>query len=150
MALFSTTTTTGAASPCTTSATVRVSADEFAQLLDFIYEQCGIYIAETRKYLVENRLGNRLKELNLKNFGEYDYYLRVDANRRAELPKLFEVITTNESSFYRNPPQLQGLQRDCPETGAGKDQKNGCQKIAYLVGRLLYGRRAVYDGHDLA
>lgn len=88
----------------------RVSDDEFLQLRDFIYQQCGIYIAETRKYLVENRLANRLKELNLKNFGEYYYYLRFDANRRAELPKLFEVITTNETSFYRNPPQLQIFQ----------------------------------------
>ena len=109
MALF-TTTTTGAASSSATGATIRVSADEFAQLRDFIYEQCGIYIAETRKYLVENRLGNRLKELNLKNFGEYYYYLRFDANRRAEMTKLFEVITTNETSFYRNPPQLQVFQ----------------------------------------
>ncbi|MDL2267440.1 protein-glutamate O-methyltransferase CheR [Desulfovibrio sp. OttesenSCG-928-G15] len=92
------------------SRSVKVSNDEFTQLRDFIYEQSGIYIAETRKYLVENRLTNRLKELNLKNFGEYYYYLRFDANRRSELPKLFEVITTNETSFYRNPPQLKVFQ----------------------------------------
>jgi len=89
---------------------VKVSDEEFAQLRDFIYEQSGIYIAESRKYLVENRLTNRLKELNLKNFGEYYYYLRFDPGRRAELPKLFGVITTNETSFYRNPPQLQVFQ----------------------------------------
>ena len=34
-------------------------------LRDFIYLQCGIFIAENRKYLVENRLSNRIKELNL-------------------------------------------------------------------------------------
>ena len=89
---------------------LRVTNEEFTQLRDFIYEQSGIYIAETRKYLVENRLSNRIKELNLKNFGEYYYYLRFDPNRRAELPRLFEVITTNETSFYRNPPQLQVFQ----------------------------------------
>ena len=88
----------------------KVSDDEFIQLRDFVYEQSGIYIAETRKYLVENRLANRLKELNLKNFGEYYYYLRFDPGRRNELTKLFEVITTNETSFYRNPPQLQVFQ----------------------------------------
>lgn len=88
----------------------KVSNEDFTQLRDFIYEQSGIYIAETRKYLVENRLTNRLKELNLKNFGEYYYYLRFDPGRRAELPKLFEVITTNETSFYRNPPQLKVFQ----------------------------------------
>ena len=92
------------------SRATRVSDEEFIQIRDFIYEQSGIYIAESRKYLVENRLTNRLKELNLKNFGEYYYYLRFDPGRRAELPKLFEVITTNETSFYRNPPQLQVFQ----------------------------------------
>ncbi|GFM37531.1 CheR family methyltransferase [Desulfovibrio psychrotolerans] len=84
----------------------KVSDEEFRQLRDFIYEQCGIYIADNRKYLIENRLANRLKDLNLKTFGEYYYFLRYDAGRRQELNKLFEVVTTNETSFYRNPPQL--------------------------------------------
>jgi chemotaxis protein methyltransferase CheR len=111
MALF--TKPTASSSPASASPVSRatkVNDEEFIQLRDFIYEQSGIYIAETRKYLVENRLTNRLKELNLKNFGEYYYYLRFDPGRRTELPKLFEVITTNETSFYRNPPQLQVFQ----------------------------------------
>ena len=107
MALFPT---SGAASVSPISKELKISNEEFVQLRDYIYEQCGIYIAETRKYLIENRLSNRLKELNLKNFGEYYYYLRFDVNRRAEMTKLFEVITTNETSFYRNPPQLQVFQ----------------------------------------
>ena len=88
----------------------KVSMEEFTNLRDFIYQQSGIYIAENRKYLIENRLGNRIKELGLKDFGEYYYYLRFDPKRRDELTRLFEVITTNETSFYRNPPQLQVFQ----------------------------------------
>lgn len=94
----------------------KISDEEFVQLRDFIYQQCGIYIAENRKYLVENRLSNRLKELNLKNFGEYYYFLRYDANKRTELTKLFEVVTTNETSFYRNPPQLHVFQEHVVKT----------------------------------
>jgi chemotaxis protein methyltransferase CheR len=109
MALFSSSSST-LSSGISVSKDLKVTNEEFTQLRDFIYEQSGIYIAETRKYLVENRLANRLKELNLKNFGEYYYYLRFDPGRRAELTKLFEVITTNETSFYRNPPQLQVFQ----------------------------------------
>lgn len=89
---------------------LKVSDAEFAQLRDFIYQQCGIYVADNRKYLLENRLANRLKHLNLKNFAEYYYYLQYDAGRKEELNRLFEVITTNETSFYRNPPQLQVFQ----------------------------------------
>ncbi|NJB69423.1 chemotaxis protein methyltransferase CheR [Desulfobaculum xiamenense] len=87
-----------------------IGDDEFKQLRDFIYDKCGIYIADNRKYLLENRLRNRLKHLNLKSFGEYYYYLQYDAQRRQELNKLFEVVTTNETSFFRNPPQLKVFQ----------------------------------------
>jgi chemotaxis protein methyltransferase CheR len=80
----------------------KITDEEFSQLRDFIYDQCGIYIADNRKY----RLANRLKELNLKTYGEYFYYLRYDAGRKQELSRLFEVVTTNETSFFRNPPQL--------------------------------------------
>ena len=89
---------------------MKISDEEFRQLRDFIYVQCGIFIGENRKYLIENRLATRIKELNLTSYGEYYNFLRFDPNKRAELTKLFEVVTTNETSFYRNPPQLQVFQ----------------------------------------
>ncbi len=83
---------------------------EFHQMRDFIYVQSGIYIPDNRKYLLQNRLANRIKSLNLKDIGEYLNYLKYDTGRRQELPRLFEVITTNETSFFRNPPQLKIFQ----------------------------------------
>lgn len=85
---------------------VKVSDEEFILLRDFIYQQCGIFIAENRKYLVENRLSSRLKDLGLRTFGEYHNYLRFDANKASELNRLYESMTTNETSFFRNGPQL--------------------------------------------
>lgn len=90
----------------------KITDAEFTQLRDFIYSQSGIFVADSRKYLVENRLAARLKDLNLNNFAEYHYYLQYDPGRRQELNRLFEVITTNETSFYRNPPQLKVFQDD--------------------------------------
>lgn len=94
----------------TTGSTTRIEEDDFLQLRDFIYSQCGIYIPDNRKYLLENRLANRLKFLNLKGFEEYLYYLKYDNGRGQELSRLFDVITTNETSFFRNPPQLKVFQ----------------------------------------
>lgn len=85
---------------------VKVTDEEFVQLRDFLYQQSGIFIAENRKYLVENRLASRLRDLGLRSFGEYYNYLRYDAGRSAEMNKLFESMTTNETSFFRNGPQL--------------------------------------------
>jgi len=72
-ALFSTSTAVGGE--------LKISDAEFVQLRDFIYAQCGIYVADNRKYLLENRLANRLKLLNLKNFGEYYHYLQYDTEQ---------------------------------------------------------------------
>lgn len=106
-----------------------VTDEEFVQLRDFIYQQSGIFIAANRKYLVENRLSNRIKDLNLKSFGEYYYFLRFDANRKEELAKLFEVITTNETSFYRNPPQLKVFQEKILPLTLEEIKKKGPKKL---------------------
>lgn len=108
---------------------LKISNEEFTQLRDFIYQQCGIFIAENRKYLVENRLSNRIKDLNLKSYNEYYNFLRFDANRRAELSKLFEVVTTNETSFYRNPPQLQVFQNIVLKSVLDDCRKQGRKKL---------------------
>ncbi len=90
--------------------TSRITEDEFRRLRDFVYEQCGIYVPDNRTYLMENRLANRLKDLELKTYDEYYHYLKYDSGKVSELNRLFEVITTNETSFYRNPPQIKIFQ----------------------------------------
>jgi chemotaxis protein methyltransferase CheR len=107
----------------------KISDEEFAQLRDFIYEASGIYIPENRKYLLENRLRNRLSELNLKSFGEYYYFLQYDKSRREELSRLFEVITTNETSFFRNPPQLEVFQDKVLAEVVAAGRKSGDKRL---------------------
>ncbi len=109
--------------------TLSISDEEFTQLRDFIYEQSGIFIADNRKYLLENRLSNRLKELNLKDFGEYYYFLRFDSRRKLELNKLFEVVTTNETSFFRNPPQLRVFQENVLAAVIEAQRKKGLKRL---------------------
>lgn len=106
-----------------------ITDEEFILLRDFIYQQCGIFIAENRKYLVENRLSNRLKELNLKSYNEYYNFLRFDPNKRQELTKLFEVVTTNETSFFRNPPQLDVFQNIVLAEAINAARKSGQKKL---------------------
>jgi len=87
-----------------------ITESEFSQLRDFIYQQTGIYIPDNRHYLLENRLVNRLKDHGLTSFQDYYYFLKYDSGRRQELERLFAVITTNETSFFRNLPQLKIFQ----------------------------------------
>lgn len=85
---------------------VQISDDEFVQLRDFIYDKTGIWVDERRKYLFENRFSKRLGELGLSTFADYVNYLKFDSKRDVELNKLFELVTTNETSFFRDMKQL--------------------------------------------
>lgn len=80
---------------------------EFTLLRDFIYEKAGIYFAENKVYLLESRLAGRIEELGLSSYEEYHYYLKYGGQKTSqELICLFDLVTTNETSFFRNPPQL--------------------------------------------
>ncbi len=84
-----------------------MTKDEFVMLRDFIYEKSGIFFPENKTYLLESRLANRLGELGLSSFEDYYYRLKYSNDKAMnETPNLFDVVTTNETSFFRNPPQL--------------------------------------------
>lgn len=76
----------------------------FKQFRDFIYDISGIFIADTKKYLLENRLLRRIQEKNLTGFDDYLEFLR--RGTKDELNNLFDAITTNETYFFREPQQL--------------------------------------------
>nr|WP_321259871.1 protein-glutamate O-methyltransferase CheR [uncultured Pseudodesulfovibrio sp.] len=86
---------------------VRISDNEFVQLRDFIYEKSGIFVDVKRKYLFESRFSKRLGELGLTSFADYIKYLKFD--RGEELKHLFELVTTNETSFCRDMKQLEAF-----------------------------------------
>jgi chemotaxis protein methyltransferase CheR len=83
--------------------------EEFISLRDLVYEKSGIYFTDNKAYLLENRLRNRLSELNLSTFKDYYCYLQHGEKAAEELANLFDAVTTNETSFFRNPPQIELL-----------------------------------------
>jgi chemotaxis protein methyltransferase CheR len=85
---------------------ISMNDDVFKQFRDFIYEKSGIFIPDNKKYFLENRLGRRIQELNLKGYEDYLYNLKYDSDRR-ELGRLFDLITTNETFFFREPLQFE-------------------------------------------
>ncbi len=84
-----------------------LAKEEFILLRDFIYDKTGIYFAENKTYLLESRLASRLSELGFGSFQDYYYHLKYGGDKvKSELTILFDVVTTNETFFFRNPPQL--------------------------------------------
>jgi len=89
-----------------------VMRDEiYKQFRAFIYEQTGISFQDNQKYLLESRLLPRLKEHKLATYEDYYHYLRFDTYRDKEFSALYELVTTNETYFYRDIPQLENFMK---------------------------------------
>lgn len=104
---------------------VRISDDEFVQLRDFIYEKSGIFVDVKRKYLFESRFSKRLSQLGLTSFHDYTKYLKYDKNRAEELRHLFELVTTNETSFFRDMRQLDAFRDNVLKEALDEQRKKG-------------------------
>jgi chemotaxis protein methyltransferase CheR len=113
----------------------KMTDETFILLRDFIYEQSGIFFADTKKGQLETRLAMRLKANNLTNYDKYYYLLRYDPQAARELMALFDSVTTNETSFYRSPPQIQAFQEKVlPDIIARKDKQQDPQLRLWSAG----------------
>jgi chemotaxis protein methyltransferase CheR len=104
---------------------VRITDEEFVQLRDFIYEKSGIFVDVKRKYLFESRFSKRLDELRLTSFFDYTKYLKYDKKKDEELKHLFELVTTNETSFYRDMRQLEAFRDNVLKEALNEQRKKG-------------------------
>ena len=82
---------------------------EFRLLRDFVNKFCGIYFADDSAYIVERRLRERLRELGIADFAEYYRYLQYHPKSEKELESAAEVLTTNETYFFREAYQLRAF-----------------------------------------
>ena len=89
-----------------TNATRAMSDSQFKALAKIIYDRAGIHFPETKKYIVESRLSHRLTELELGDFDQYIAFLTMGPYQSDEFQEMFNRITINETSFFRNEPQL--------------------------------------------
>jgi chemotaxis protein methyltransferase CheR len=89
----------------------KLSDETFALLRDFIYSKTGIYFPEKKKYLIEGRLAKRLQSLNVTQFEDYLYLLKYGQHRDSEFESLCNIVTINETSFFRNEAQMNAFQQ---------------------------------------
>ncbi len=131
-----------------------LSDKDFEFFRDFIYNHCGMYFHSSKKYFLESRLSRRLEATNAPSLIAYMGMLKDTRTKSDEMLKLLDEITTNETCFFRNPPQLKALENVfLPEVVATKG-KIGFRKLriwsagsssgeeAYTMAMLLLEKRA--------
>ena len=82
---------------------------EFRLLRDLIKEYCGLFFDDGSMFLLEKRLSRRLKVHQLNDFRDYYRFLLYDRKRDEELTCVIDLLTVNETFFFREQNQLKAF-----------------------------------------
>lgn len=88
---------------------VILSESCFNEFLTLIHRLTGITIAKNRTSMIEGRLRKRVLALNLPSYE--DYLKRVQSDRMEEA-QFIDLVTTNETYFFRTPRVWDHLRND--------------------------------------
>ncbi|MGK0289455.1 MAG: chemotaxis protein methyltransferase CheR [bacterium] len=87
---------------------IKVTTEELKPIRDFVAEQTGIYFEEKKFYFLEKRVIKRIAESNCQSAKDYYRLLKLE-RKSEEFKNLINILTTNETYFYRNIPQLESF-----------------------------------------
>ena len=78
-----------------------LSRDELTAWSRYIHEICGVFLDDSKGYLIETRIGGLLRENGSGGWSELLYKVKGDPTH-AMRTKVINAITTNETSFFRD------------------------------------------------
>jgi chemotaxis protein methyltransferase CheR len=87
----------------------QLTEDEFRLIRDLIYSHCGLFFDTDSKYLLDRRLLPRIAHHRLSGFREYYQFLKYDRRKDEELSDIMDILTTNETYFFREGFQLKAF-----------------------------------------
>lgn len=90
---------------------------DFGRIGQIMYEAVGLSYNESKKSLIQSRLAQRIHKLGLSGFGEYIDLLE-DEDQAAEFQMAVDLLTTNETYFFREPKHYDLLQTELAGLGS--------------------------------
>ena len=100
-----------------------ITGEDFLKFREFFYRKTGILFSESKRYFVDKRLSERITVSGHTNFREYFNFMRFQASGE-ELQRLTNIMTVNETYFFREEYQFQSLVESMlPEITARKKEK---------------------------
>jgi chemotaxis protein methyltransferase CheR len=81
---------------------------DLAIIVRLVYEQSGITLHEGKRALVSARLQKRLRHTGVSTFRDYVKLLQAGGD---ELTAMLDAITTNHTSFFREPQHFEYLEQ---------------------------------------
>lgn len=86
-----------------------MTTPEFELFRHFIHQYAGIDLAPVKKIMVCSRLYKRVQHYNFISYGEY-FHFATDKKNSAECEMLVNILTTNETYFFREPKHFEFFQ----------------------------------------
>ena len=87
---------------------IAITDQEFTRFQRFIYDTAGISLSPAKKALVSGRLSKRVQHFQLGSYGEY-FRLLESGKSAAEVQMAIDLLTTNETYFFREPKHFEFL-----------------------------------------
>ena len=88
---------------------IPLKPEEYRLLRDLFSSRIGVQFGPESRFAMERRLRERLAILKLTTFAEYYQYLRFHPLAAAEWEEAIELLTTNETYFFREDYQLRSF-----------------------------------------
>jgi chemotaxis protein methyltransferase CheR len=93
--------------------TLPIAPEEYKLLDDFISERFGVHFPEGKQEVLATRLRPRLQALGLNRY--MDYYLMLQYRLEREEEHLTQLVTNNETYFFRETTQFEALLEEAAE-----------------------------------
>ena len=90
----------------------RLRPEDFDILRQIVNEHSGIMLSSETRVTVERKLIERVVALGLPGFREYCGYLRMHPQRKQETERAVDLVTTNETYFFRELTQLRAFENE--------------------------------------
>ena len=137
---------------------IPLSEDVFRLVRDIIKDYCGLYFDDESRYLLEKRLSRRIRNHHLSDFRDYYRFVRYDTRAEEELSAIMDVLTVNETYFFREQNQLRAFSEEILEElkVANRDKRTlriwsaGCStgEEPYTIAMLMREKNA-FSGWDI-
>lgn len=92
-----------------------INDNEFKRFSSLLYDIAGIVLTDAKKVLLTGRLTKRLVALGLDNYTQYFKYV-TEGGHPEELQYMVDLLTTNETYFFREPQHFDYLKTIVPQT----------------------------------
>jgi len=116
-----------------------ITDQEFGCFQRFMREAAGIHLSPAKKALVAGRLARRLHALGIASFGEYHALIAGAAGRAGETQTAIDLLTTNETYFFREPRHFELLRELAPHAAPLRVWSAACSsgEEAYSAAMVL-------------